>query len=88
MKVLVVGGDTHYVNWIKDVEITSKLDKADIVFFTGGEDVDPSIYGCKKHPRTWSNIVRDREEKRIFDNIRSDQLVIGVCRGLNNCGSR
>lgn len=81
MKVFVVGGDLHYANWIKDAEITGKLMNADIVLFTGGEDVDPSIYGCKKHPRTYSNIIRDKAEIEIFNKVRSDQLVIGVCRG-------
>ena len=39
------------------------------------------MYGCIEHPKTYSNIVRDRKEKEIFDTINSNQLVIGVCRG-------
>ena len=83
MKVFVVGGSIHYANWIKDVELVNKPEKAQIVFFTGGEDVDPSIYGCIEHRSTYSNIVRDRNEKTIFDTVNPNQLVIGVCRGLN-----
>lgn len=49
--------------------------------FTGGEDVDPSLYGCAKHPTTHSNIQRDLEEKAVFDKVRTDQLCIGICRG-------
>ena len=81
MKVFVVGGSIHYANWIRDVELVNNLQKAQIVLFTGGEDVDPSIYGCKKHPSTWSNIARDLKEKEIFENLTDNQLVIGVCRG-------
>lgn len=83
MKVFVVGGSIHYANWIRDVELVNNLQKAQIVLFTGGEDVDPSMYGCKKHPSTWSNIARDLKEKEVFENINPNQLMIGVCRGLN-----
>lgn len=81
MKVFVVGGSINYANWIKDVELVNDLRKAQIVLFTGGEDVDPSMYGCEKHPSTWSNISRDLEEKRVFENIRPDQFVLSICRG-------
>lgn len=81
MKVFVVGGSIHYANWIRDVELVNNLQKAQIVLFTGGEDVDPSMYGCKKHPSTWSNIARDLKEKEVFESIRPDQLVISICRG-------
>lgn len=81
MKVFVVGGAINYANWIKDVEITGNLNEAQVVLFTGGEDVDPSFYGCKKHDRTFSNPARDKREKEVFDNIRPDQLVLSICRG-------
>ena len=87
MKVFVVGGSIHYANWIKDVQLVDNPQKAQIVLFTGGEDVDPSMYGCKKHPSTWSNIARDLKEKEIFESIRPDQLVIGICRGSQFCSS-
>jgi len=85
MKVFVVGGAINYANWIKDVEIVGNLNQAQIVLFTGGEDVDPSFYGCEKHERTWSNPVRDKEEIEIFNRVRDNQLVIGVCRGSQFC---
>jgi len=81
MNVYVVGGAINYANWIKNLKLVNSPEKAQIVLFTGGEDVDPSIYGCKKYPRTWSNIARDRQEKAIFDELSSDQLVLGICRG-------
>ena len=81
MKVFVVGGDTYYINWIQNCELVNDLKEANIVFFTGGEDVTPSLYGCKKHPTTYCNIHRDKYEKEIFNNISKDQLVVSVCRG-------
>ena len=82
MKVFVVGGDTSYARWINDCELVSNLKDADIVFFTGGEDVTPKFYNCKQHRRTYCSIARDNYEQEIFNNIRTDQLALGVCRGL------
>ena len=82
MKVYVVGGDINYVNFIKDVEIVYELDKAQLVVFTGGEDVTPYFYGCEKHHTTYSNIKRDQLEKEIFDKIDPNkQVCLGICRG-------
>ena len=81
MKVYVVGGAIGYANWIDNCQLVGSPDKAQIVLFTGGEDVDPSIYGCKKHPRTYSNPERDRREKNIFESLTPDQLVVAICRG-------
>lgn len=87
-KVFVVGPQKRYSEWIEDHVLTDNLEEADIVMFTGGEDVDPSLYGCEKHPTTYSNISRDLEEKAVFEKVRSDQLCVGVCRGLRIVGSR
>ena len=81
-KVFVVGQQKWYSEWIENHVLTDNLEEADIVMFTGGEDVDPSLYGCEKHPTTYSNIARDLEEKAVFEKVRSDQLCVGVCRGL------
>lgn len=86
-KIYVVGNATYYANFIKNHELVSDLKEADIVLFTGGEDVDPSLYGCEKHSTTYSNLERDLYEKAIFEQVSGDQLVIGICRGLS-CGSR
>ena len=80
-KVFVVGPAKNYSRWITDHVLVDSVEEADIVLFTGGEDVDPSLYGCKKHPSTYSNIQRDLEEKAIFEKVRSDQLCLGICRG-------
>jgi gamma-glutamyl-gamma-aminobutyrate hydrolase PuuD len=61
--------------------LVDKVEDADIVLFTGGEDVDPSLYDCEKHSTTHSNIRRDLREKAIFEKVRPDQACIGICRG-------
>lgn len=81
LKVYVVGPAKYYSSWIENHELTDNLEEADIVLFTGGEDVDPSLYGCKKHHTTYSNIKRDLDEKAIFEKVKPNQLCIGICRG-------
>lgn len=52
------------------------------VLFTGGEDVDPSFYGCKKNRKTYSSIPRDEEEKIFFDKALQHRIpMVGICRG-------
>lgn len=81
IKVFVVGAATYYASWIKNHKLVDNLEEADVVLFTGGEDVDPSMYGKKKHPRTFCNLARDLEEKEVFDKIKDNQLALGICRG-------
>lgn len=82
MKVYVVGGANNYVNFIEDVQLVDKVEDAQLVVFTGGEDVTPSLYGCKKHSKTHCNIKRDRYEQEIFNKIDPNkQVCYGSCRG-------
>lgn len=80
-KIYVVGGATNYASFIKDYELVSRVQDATHVIFTGGEDVDPSLYGEKPHYATYSNISRDLAEKSIFEQITPSQVVISICRG-------
>lgn len=82
MKVFVVGGSVGYANFLEDASIVKDIKEANLVLFTGGEDVDPSLYGHSKHPETCSNLNRDLEEKKIFESIDPNkQVCLGICRG-------
>lgn len=81
VKIFVVGGATVYARWIENHKLVDNIEDADIVLFTGGEDVDPSVYGKTKHPRTFSNLKRDTEELKVFESIKPNQLALGICRG-------
>ncbi len=52
--------------------------------FTGGHDVDPSVYGQER--RAWCGSacgVRDRMEKKLFQTaLAADKPVFGICRGI------
>ena len=82
-KIYVVGDAKYYASFISNYELVSRLEDAQYVLFTGGEDVTPSLYGEKAHPSTYNNLERDLEEKEIFDKISPSQIAIGICRGLN-----
>ena len=59
-KVFVVGTALNYADFIKDAALTSDMKEADIVLFTGGEDVSPSLYKTRSHPTTMCNKERDK----------------------------
>lgn len=82
-KIYVVGDAKYYASFINDYELVSRLEDAQYVLFTGGEDVTPSLYGENTHPSTYNNLERDIKEKEIFDKMVSSQIAIGICRGLN-----
>ena len=81
MKVFVVGGATNYANFLEKASLVDRVEDADVVLFTGGEDVDPSLYGCKREQCIHSNLKRDLAEKAIFEKVRPDQVCLGCCRG-------
>lgn len=56
--------------------------EADLVVFTGGEDVDPALYGEEAHSTTRFNTARDQEEINLYLMCRDEGIpMLGVCRG-------
>lgn len=80
--IYVVGEAKHYADFIEGANLVDTIAEADIVVFTGGEDVTPSLYGAKAHPKSFYNPLRDKEEITMFNKIKPHQLVVGICRGL------
>lgn len=82
-KIFVSDNQHSYIRWMQG-EITNKIEQADLVLFTGGEDVDPSLYGEKENYTTQSNIIRDKKEIEIYKKALSlGKNMLGICRGLN-----
>lgn len=86
---LVVGGGESYfipANHI-GLEPTSDIDalnggRVKLAIFTGGEDVDPSLYKHPKYIGTFSSLDRDTYEQRAFAMIREKNIpMLGICRG-------
>ena len=64
------------------------LEEADFVVFTGGSDIDPSIYKEDRHPTTYPSRERDMREIKDFHQARdAGKAMLGICRGaqLLNC---
>ena len=83
LKIYVVGGDNIYASWIKqEYEIIKRLEDADLVIFTGGEDVNPSLYNVEPHRTTYFNGVRDLYEEIEFNKaVKLGKFITGICRG-------
>jgi putative glutamine amidotransferase len=68
--------------FIKNSKLVANIEEADIIILPGGADIDPSIYGKKKHETVhWLSPERDAREIADFNAVRPDQVVLGICRG-------
>jgi gamma-glutamyl-gamma-aminobutyrate hydrolase PuuD len=81
LKIYVVGNSTYYASFLQNFKLVFNIEEANVVLFTGGEDVDPVLYGKKKHYTTHCNIQRDKYEQQIFSRIKPEQVALGICRG-------
>jgi putative glutamine amidotransferase len=58
------------------------MEEADLVIFSGGEDVDTGLYHAERHPMTSCNPFRDKREKLEFQEAHKlGKPMLGVCRG-------
>ena len=81
IKVYVVGGDNSYANLFLDkIKLVENVKDANVVLFTGGEDVHPEYYGENVGGFTRTNKKRDKIECDIFNNAFG-KLCLGICRG-------
>ena len=82
--VFILGGGQPYISMFKAMgwNIVDNVKDADLVQFTGGADVSPSLYGHRSHPNTTNNIARDKREEMVFKACRKmDKPMSGICRG-------
>lgn len=81
INVFVVGGYTSYANWL-DCNIVNTVQEADLVFFTGGEDVNPAYYG--EIVGMFTDFTdRDIQEFEIAKiAIAMNKPIWGTCRGI------
>lgn len=62
----------------KDIKNVKDID---LVLFTGGEDVNPSVYGEKQGKHTSFNDNRDYKEIATFNLLNGVVPFLGICRG-------
>ena len=84
MKVFIVESSLGYSSMFlaNGWKVVSDIYDADLVQFTGGADVDPSLYGEVAMPNTHYNRARDDAEIAIYHLARSLNIpMAGICRG-------
>lgn len=87
----VVGHDPVVGEMMNSVDaVRSGLKDADIVVFTGGTDISPTIYGEQiLHSKTQRpDTARDNLEVRLYNlGLAKRKTLVGICRGaqLLNC---
>lgn len=66
------------------VGVEETLDSLDALLFTGGNDIDPSVYGAETDPATsGTQLLRDEAELALLKGaLERDMPVLGVCRGM------
>lgn len=87
MKVFIVGAGVSYADMFRkrgwevlSNKATSMLE-ADLVQFTGGEDVTPEIYG-EKNTDSYNDLLRDVFDAGYFAIAkRMGKPMAGICRG-------
>ena len=60
------------------------VEALDGLIASGGADIDPSLYGAERHPKTDPlNPDRDRAEVRLLAKAMEREVpVLGICRGM------
>jgi hypothetical protein len=83
-RVYVVGGGFQYIQMFYEAGFlgSRSVGDADIICFTGGEDVDPQLYGEPALNTTNFNSFRDQKEMDIFAEAAiAEKPMVGICRG-------
>lgn len=79
-KLFVVSQPFYYAPFREMFNLTDNLKEANVIMFTGGEDVSPKLYGEAKGKHTFCNEARDDKEVGIF--LQTTVIPkLGICRG-------
>lgn len=84
MNVYIISGSVQYAEMFlrNKFTVVANIDDAELVCFTGGEDVNPALYGEDRHPKTHCNPKRDENESLLFKMLKEKQIpMVGICRG-------
>lgn len=90
MKVFVATSNMSqsYKNWLPTPEVFSR-EKArhgvDLLILTGGQDINPALYGQPANGAVWFDDTRDQAEFDALAYVMDycpDVKILGVCRGM------
>lgn len=81
LKVYVVGSAKSYASFLNHV-LVDTMEEADVVLFTGGSDVNPTLYKQAKGKFTSPSVMRDISEVGEAEiAMKLGKPIIGTCRG-------
>lgn len=84
-KAYIVGGDRFGETGVLgqfNISVVENMRDADFVVFTGGEDINPELYGEAPHPYTHFSKRRDDFEIASYHQARKlEKPMLGICRG-------
>lgn len=83
-KVNVIGGGKHAMLWLEPYgyTYTDDLAEADLAILTGGEDINPEIYGERCSKTTYFRRSRDEYEINVINYCFDRGIpLFGICRG-------
>ena len=69
-------------------EVVPDISSSDVVVLTGGQDINPAIYGQHRVRGTYFSAERDEVDKRAVEiGLKQGKFLVGICRGaqLINC---
>lgn len=84
LSVYIVGGGIQMINMYEanGWYVSSRIEDADLIQFTGGADVSPHLYEEDVHPMTTASPGRDNSEARDFAEALDRGIpMTGICRG-------
>lgn len=94
MKVLLATNDfsNYFERHYPDLEVYPNVSagrmpkmQVDLVIFTGGEDLNPAMYGERPNGTDYFNKGRDEQERNVWylmgDRTIKTKKILGVCRG-------
>lgn len=73
----------QFRRFFPDIQVieSEEVKDYDLIIFSGGEDINPAIYGQENRYSSF-NIVRDAVEIKILRlALEMDKKILGVCRG-------
>ena len=83
-KVYVSRGSGLYASMFLSAgfDVVFVVEDADLVVFTGGADVNPTLYGEHTSVLTHPNVLRDELDTVVYDRAVADGVpMVGICRG-------
>lgn len=81
LKAYCVSGKSLCTNWLPTTA-AFEIKTADIVVFPGGSDINPDLYGARKHPATSYMPELDEEQLEDYrEAVKHKKRMVGICRG-------